>query len=371
MSAAIRSEWSARWQESWLWLCPGASRSTSRQGPSGRNLSPLTARSGAKGSNPWVQRSPCSIASASMSVRIPARSARTSAANRSCASVFAFGHHGRPSTWSQCAWVKNSVVSAGSASRTRPARSSISEGRIPGSTRIVCSAFASTTEFMAYALLWRTRMPSPRSVQASPPSMFMRGAASLLARRHDPAGDDLGLERVDGGAHRVGDLGFVPVVVDPRHALLGEPEHPDPARPLSFAQRLDGLENRHVDALDHRGEDVVGRLVVLVGVHADRELALLARRLEHAEPGRARGVIDDVGALVVLGQRQLLALGRVLECGAGGAGVLDDHLRPGPHRVHAGHVAGFELLDERDLHAAHEPELAGLVEQRCQRPDQV
>ena len=47
---------------------------------------------------------------------------------------------------------------------------------------------------------------------------------------------------------------------------------------------LDGLEHRHVDALDHAGQDAARRLVELVGVDADRQRAALARRLEHAEP---------------------------------------------------------------------------------------
>ena len=126
-----------------------------------------------------------------------------------------------------------------------------------------------------------------------------------------------------------------------------------------------------VHALDHRGQDEARRLGVLVRVHADRELVLLARRLEHAEPGRARGVKDDVGALVVLREPELLALGRILERRAGRARVLHQHLELRVDRRDAGAVAGLELLDERDLHAAHEPDLAGPVEECRERADQV
>src|SRR5207249_202004 len=107
---------------------------------------------------------------------------------------------------------------------TRAAISSSSEGRTPGSTTIVCSSAASSTEFMANALLWRTSRPSPRSVQAFAPAFMQERAASLLAGRHDVAGDDLVAQRVHRRAHRVGDLRLVAIVVDPRHTLLLEPE---------------------------------------------------------------------------------------------------------------------------------------------------
>ena len=47
--------------------------------------------------------------------------------------------------------------------------------------------------------------------------------------------------------------------------------------------------------------------VVLVRVDADGEPPLVLGRLEHAEPGGARGRVDDVGAAVELAPRQLAA----------------------------------------------------------------
>src|SRR5207248_2585438 len=96
----------------------------------------------------------------------------------------------------------------------------------------------------------------------------------------------------------------------------------DPAVEGSVLDALDGLEERVVDSLDHRRKDVAlglplshlaWRLIVLVGIDADGELAHSPCRLEDAQPRRAGGVVDDVGALLVLTQRQLLALSRIAE----------------------------------------------------------
>src|SRR3712207_7119977 len=56
-----------------------------------------------------------------------------------------------------------------------------------------------------------------------------------------------------------------------------------------------------------RSDGGVGEELGLVGVDADGEDALLARRLEEASAGGPRGVVDDVRALVDLLQADLLA----------------------------------------------------------------
>ena len=71
--------------------------------------------------------------------------------------------------------------------------------------------------------------------------------------------------------------------------------------------RLDGLEDRHVDALDRAREDVRAE-VGLVLVDADPPLALLLRRVESAEAAAAGDLEHDLGALRDLVQRDLLAL---------------------------------------------------------------
>ena len=102
--------------------------------------------------------------------------------------------------------------------------------------------------------------------------------------------------------------------------------------------------------------------------------SLLGRldRLEHALPGRAGRVVDDVGAAVELAAGHLLALRRVVEAGevAGRAEVLDVDLDVRGDRLGALHVAGLELLDQRHLDAADEADLAGLGLQRGGGADQ-
>ena len=120
-------------------------------------------------------------------------------------------------------------------------------------------------------------------------------------------------QRFDARAHAVGDQRAIVVVVHVADAVFGEPELVDAALERAVLHALDRLEHRDVDALHHRREDEARRFGVLVGVDADRELAASPRRLEHAEPRGARRVEDDVHALLVLAERELLARGP--DCG--------------------------------------------------------
>ena len=58
---------------------------------------------------------------------------------------------------------------------------------------------------------------------------------------------------------------------------------------------------------------VAAKIVGLVAVDADGELARVLDRLQRADAGGAGDREDHVGALVELGQRHFLALGRVGE----------------------------------------------------------
>ena len=115
---------------------------------------------------------------------------------------------------------------------------------------------------------------------------------------------------------------------------------------------------------------MAGRFAVLIGIDADAQLARGARRFEYAESGGARGVEDHVHALVVHGQRHLLAASRIAKRFGGHAGVVHDHVAVGADVLHTGPVAGFELVNERDVHAAHEADLLGFAHQCRQRTDQ-
>jgi hypothetical protein len=75
----------------------------------------------------------------------------------------------------------------------------------------------------------------------------------------------------------------------------------------ALLDRLDGVEDRHVDALDRAREDVRAE-VGLVLVDPDPPLPLLLGRVEGAEATPAGNLEDGLRALGDLVQRELLAL---------------------------------------------------------------
>ncbi len=101
-----------------------------------------------------------------------------------------------------------------------------------------------------------------------------------------------------------------------------------------------------------------------------RELPRLPRRFEHAEPCRAGRVVDDVHALLVLVERELLALAGIAERIRRHAGVLHDHGAVRADVLHARAVARFEFLNERHVHAADEADLLRVADERRERADE-
>ena len=95
---------------------------------------------------------------------------------------------------------------------------------------------------------------------------------------------------------------------------------------------------------------------VLVGVHADRPVTGLGGRFVDAGAGPTRRREDDVHAVVVHPDGRFPAARRIAEAGVVGrlaeVGHLDGGVRVGV--PDARHVAGLELLEERDLHGADE-----------------
>src|SRR5207342_2668067 len=124
---------------------------------------------------------------------------------------------------------------------------------------------------------------------------------------------------------------------------------------------------RDVDLLDHGGHDDVldrgqRRVEGLVGVDTD---GLLVGRLRSVEDTGARatsGVVHDVRALLVHALGRGLALGRVTEAAEvrrlGEVLAVDLDVRVDGLR--AGNVASLELLDERDVDATDEADVARL-----------
>src|SRR5215208_3169270 len=111
--------------------------------------------------------------------------------------------------------------------------------------------------------------------------------------------------------------------------------------------RLDRVEDGHVDLLQRARDDVVPE-VALVGIDADALHALLLGRVERAEAALAGDLEDDLRALRDLVERELLAevlLDEVL-------GVAVEGLDAGVGLLGAGLVARDVVIDRRDLLAA-------------------
>src|SRR2546423_7311578 len=116
---------------------------------------------------------------------------------------------------------------------------------------------------------------------------------------------------------------------------------------------------------------MTGCLVVLIGIHSDGELVGRARSFEHTLSRRASSVENHLDALIVLAERQLLALAGILERVRGDAGVLRDDLAMRTHLFHTGAIAGLELVDQWDIHSAHESNFLRVPDQRRQRANEV
>ena len=138
----------------------------------------------------------------------------------------------------------------------------------------------------------------------------------------------------------------------------------------------DDVDDRDVDALGRRGEQLLGAdLQRLVGVDADPPVALVARRVDGAEAALARDLEDDVRALCDLLLGEALAL--VLRDEVAGIAVEQLDARVG--RLRAVLEAGDVPVDRRDRDAADaRDDLLGvetlgvaLLEQACEVADQV
>ena len=105
---------------------------------------------------------------------------------------------------------------------------------------------------------------------------------------------------------------------------------------------------------------------VLVAVDADRPRVGLDGGLDGARTRTAGGGVDDVGAVGVPAVGDFLGLVGRAPRGVvtGGAEVLDLDLDVGVDVLRASGVAGLELLDEVDLLATDEADVAGLALQR-------
>src|SRR5262245_39451240 len=163
----------------------------------------------------------------------------------------------------------------------------------------------------------------PAAGRVSPPAVSAIRTGRLLGHvvgDLDLAGHDVGARLLEPLLHLRGDQLAVVLVDRVADPALGHAQVADTGLPRPVLGALEGLVDREVDALDHRGEDRAGVDVVLVGVHPDGQLPLVLGGLEHAEPGGAGGRVHDVGAAIELTAGQLPAPGRVVPGGRRGPG---------------------------------------------------
>src|SRR5258708_7603132 len=105
---------------------------------------------------------------------------------------------------------------------------------------------------------------------ADPGPSVRAGVGGQLVAPDDPAGDDLGLQAIDGRLQLRGDERAVVLVERTVDAALREPEHAQAGLPAAVHRGLEAVVRHQVHALDHRGQDGAGVDVVLVAVDADR-----------------------------------------------------------------------------------------------------
>src|SRR3981189_567819 len=181
---------------------------------------------------------------------------------------------------------------------------------------------------------------------------------------------DVGLGGVDLGLHWRPETLLVVLVERPVDPALLEAEHLRAALPGAGLRRLEAVVGREVDPLQHRGQHRAGMQVVLVGIDADAELAAIFGGLKNADAGRAGGGIDDVDAAIELALGKLGAAARIVPRGGRGTGHVADQLGLRVGVLDALLEAALELPHQRDVHAAHKADLAGLRRQRRQHADQ-
>src|SRR4029450_1902994 len=105
---------------------------------------------------------------------------------------------------------------------------------------------------------------------------------------------------------------------------------------------------------------VPGVWVVLLGLEADRTLAVVLGCLIDAGAGAAGRREHDIDAAIELAFGELAAAARIVPRRRRGAGHVGQHFDVGIGGLGALGVAALETADQRDVHAADEADLARL-----------
>src|SRR3984893_1972618 len=97
----------------------------------------------------------------------------------------------------------------------------------------------------------------------------------------------------------------------------------------------------------------------------------LLDRIERPQPGIAGRREDDIRALADLGERELLALPRIVPGGVGDAHVVLDDANVWTDRAGTLLVTLLEAMDQTDVHAAQKPDRSGLGGPGRQESDEI
>src|ERR1035441_3694601 len=132
----------------------------------------------------------------------------------------------------------------------------------------------------------------------------LRGKAPslpLIVIRHcDLPRDDRCLQLVGSLAHWLSQYLRVVLIEGIVHALIGEPEPFDAPSELPGLRLLNRRIHRFIHTLQHTRQDQPWLGPVLVGIHTNRELLLVLRRIEHSQArGASRGE-DHIRTALIL-----------------------------------------------------------------------
>src|SRR5262245_56618347 len=221
----------------------------------------------------------------------------------------------------------------------------------------------------------RTASDTSRQAWAAPNDLSMpRSSMTGLSRRVigdlDLAGRDVRTRLGEPTLHLRRDETAVVLVEREADPALGHAQDAHPGLPGSVLRGPEGVVDREIDALHHRGQDRAGLDVVLVRIHADRQAALVLGRLQRAEPGGPGRSVNDVGAAVELAASELAAARWIVPGGRRRPRHVLEDPDLGVDVPGSFLIAQSELADQGDVHPADEADLPGLRDHGRGHPHQ-
>src|SRR5258706_3389419 len=181
-------------------------------------------------------------------------------------------------------------------------------------------------------------------------SSVLAGVVGGVIMHLDLAGDDIGLGLIDLGLDLRRQQLFIVLVIGIIDAAFLEAERGHAGLPGAGLGILEAVIGGDIDMLDHRGQHGAGMQVVLIGIDADRQLAVIGSRLIDAGAGTASRRENHIDAAIELALRQLAAT----------AGIVPGRRRRARHgRLYVGLRIGIfgallitagKFADQRNIH---------------------